>query len=109
VVVRQEAQHRIHRAQPLEQVKDQADHGLHLLIGIQGHLARGAAHETGRQRHGQLSPPGLGQPPRPHPLLDQVQLGLADRALQPQQEAVIVVGRVVYSVRIAQQSPRQGT
>ena len=109
VVVRQEAQHRIHRAQPLEQVEDQADHGLDLLIGIQGHLARGAAHETGRQRHGQLPPPGLGQPPRPHPLLDQVQLSLADRPLQPQQEAVIVVDRVVYSVRIAQQGPRQGT
>ena len=38
VVVSQETQHRIHRAQPFEQVQDQADHGLGLLIGIQGHL-----------------------------------------------------------------------
>ena len=63
VVVRQEAQHRIHRAQPLKQVKDQPDHGLDLLIGIQGHLRRGPPHEPGRQRHGQLPPAGLGQPP----------------------------------------------
>jgi hypothetical protein len=44
---------KIHRAQPIEQAEDQADHSLDLLIGIQGHLARGAAHETGRRRHGQ--------------------------------------------------------
>ncbi len=109
MVVSQEAQHRVDRAQPLEQVKDQADHRLDLLIRIQDHLTRGAAHETGGQRHGQLSPPRLGQPPRPHPLFNQVQLGLADRPLQPQQEPVIVVGRVVYPVRIGQQGPRQGT
>jgi hypothetical protein len=37
-----------------------------------------------------------------------VQLGLADRALQSQQQAVIVIGRVVDPVRIPQQGPRQG-
>src|SRR4051812_21828192 len=50
-----------------------------------------------------------GDPPGPHPLADQVQLGLADRALQAQQQPVVVFGRVIDPVQIAQQRPGQGT
>jgi hypothetical protein len=38
VIVSQETQHRIHRAQPVKQAEDQPDHRLDLLIGIQGRL-----------------------------------------------------------------------
>ena len=82
-VVREEAQHGADRAEPLEQVKDQPDHGAHLLVGIQHHLPAGTAHQPGRQRHRQLAAAGLGDPPGPHPLPDQVQLSLADGALEP--------------------------
>ncbi len=107
VVDREEGQHGAHRAQPLEQLKDQPDHGAHLLVRIQHHLAGGTAHQPGRQRHGQLTAPGLGDPPGPHPLLDQVQLSLADRALEPQQHPVVVLGRVIDAVWVAQQRSRQ--
>ena len=76
MVVGQRRKHCAHGAQLLEQLEDQADHAAHLLVGIQHHLARRAAGEPGRQRHRQLAAAGLGDPPRPHPLLDQVQLGL---------------------------------
>jgi hypothetical protein len=61
-VTGQEREHRAHRAQPLEQLEDQADHAAHLLVGIQHHLAGGAAGEPGRQRHRQLAAAGLGDP-----------------------------------------------
>src|SRR4051812_28652267 len=62
-------------------VEDQPDHGLDLLVRIEGHLTGGAADEPDRQRHRQLSAAGLGDPPGPHPLADQVQLGLLCRSL----------------------------
>jgi len=40
-------------------------------------------------------------------LLDDVQLGLADRALEPEHEPVVVVRRIVDAVEIAQQRPEQ--
>jgi hypothetical protein len=89
----------------LEQVEDQADHGLDLLVRVEHHLAARAAHEPDRQRDGQLPATGLGQAARGHPLADQVQLGLADRALQSQQQPIVVLGRVVDAVRIREQSP----
>ena len=103
MIIRQVTQDRVDRAQPLEQVEDQADHAAHLLVGIEHHLTGGAAHEPDRQRHRQLASPGLADPPGPHPLLDQVQFTFADRALKPQQHPVIVLGRVVNPVHVAQQ------
>ena len=82
-VARQESQHGAHRAEPLEQVEDQPDHAAHLLVRVQHHLAGGAAREPDRQRHRQLAAAGLGDPPGPHPLPDQVQFSLAEGALEP--------------------------
>ena len=73
----QEPQHRVHRAQLLEQAEHQPDDRLDLLIGIQGNLAGGPAGIPGRQRDRQLPAAGLGQPARSHPLPDQMQLDLA--------------------------------
>ena len=75
--------------------------------GIQHHLTGGTARQPGRQRHRQLAAAGLGDPPGPHPLLDQVQLSLADGALQAQQQPVVVPGRVIDAVQVAQQRPGQ--
>ena len=79
----------------------------HLLVRIQHHFTGQTAHQPGRQRHRQLAAAGLGDPPGPHPLLDQVQLSLADGALQAQQQPVVVLGRVIDAVQVAQQRPGQ--
>ena len=44
----------------------------------------------------------LSQPPRRHPLPDQMQLNLAHRALQPEQKAVVIPVRIVDPVRVGQ-------
>jgi hypothetical protein len=96
------------RAELDELGEDQPHHGLGLLVGVQRRLARGAAHIAGRQRDGQLPPPCLGLPAGQHPLLEQVQLGLAHRPLQPQQQPVVVVHRVVDAIGVGQQRTGQG-
>ena len=80
---------------------------LGLLVGIQDDLAGRAADIADRQRDRQLAALGLGQLARQHPLPDQVQLCLAHRPLQPQQQPVVVDPRVVDAVRIGEQHPRQ--
>ena len=87
--------------------KTRPDHAAHLLVRIQHHLPGGTAHQPGRQRHRQLAAAGLGDPPGPHPLPDQVQLSLADRALEAQQQPVVMLGRVIDAVQVAQQRPGQ--
>jgi hypothetical protein len=78
---------------------------LRLLVGIQDGLAGRAADVADRQRDGQLAALGLGEPARQHPLPDQVQLCLAHRPLQAQQQPVVVIGRVVDAVGIGEQHP----
>ena len=94
-VVHQESQYGADRAEPVEQVEDQPDHAAHLLVRVQHHLAGGAAREPDRQRDCQLAAAGLGDPPGPHPLPDQVQFSLAEGALEAQQQPVVVLGRVI--------------
>lgn len=67
VVAGEDAQHGADRAQPLEQVEDQADHGPDLLVRVQHHLTRRTAGKPARQRHRQLAAAGLGDRPGPHP------------------------------------------
>jgi hypothetical protein len=100
VVVDQPAQHPMQGAKLGELGEDQPHHGLDLLVRIQGCLARGAAHIADRQRDGQLPPPRLGLLAGQHPLLEQVQLGLAHRSLQPQQQPVVELHRVVDAVGV---------
>jgi hypothetical protein len=95
------------RAELGELRKDQPHHRLDLLVGVQGCLPRRSAHVAGRQRDGQLPPPRLGLLAGQHPLLEQVQLGLAHRPLQPKQQPVVVVHRVVDAVGVGQQRTRQ--
>jgi hypothetical protein len=96
------------RAQLGELRKHQPHDRLDLLVGVQGRLPRGAAHIADRQGNGQLPPPCLGLLAGQHPLFEQVQLGLAHRPLQPQQQPVVVVHRVVDAIGISQQRTGQG-
>ena len=102
LVLDQEPQHRVHGAQLLEQAEHQTDDCLDLPIGVQGNLAGGPTDIPGRQREHQFPAAGLGQPARGHPLLDQMQLDLRHRALQPEQEPVVVPVRIVDPVSIGQ-------
>jgi hypothetical protein len=103
----QEPQHRVHRAQLIEQPEHQPHDRLDLLIGIQGHLPGGPAGIPGRQRNRQLPAAGLSQPPRRHPLPDQMQLNLAHGPFQAQQQPVVVLIGIVDPVRVGQQRPGQ--
>ena len=76
---------------------------LHLLVGVERHVPRGPAHIADRHRHGQLPAPRLVELALVHPLLEQVQLGLAHGALEPQQQAVVVVRRIVEAVGVGEQ------
>lgn len=107
LVIRQETQHRVHGPQPVEQIEHQPDDRLDLLIGIERDQTIAPTHEPGRQRHRELSAPRLRDPARPHPLLDEMQLGFADGSLEPQQQPVVVLGRVIDPFRVAQQRTRE--
>lgn len=109
VVADEIAQHTVQRAEPLELREDQTDHGLHLLIRIKSDLPGRAPDIAAGQGEGQLAAAGLVQPPAPHPLLDQMQFGFAHRVLEPQQQPVVVLGRVVDPVGVRQHRTRQGT
>lgn len=108
VVVDEIAQHTVQRAEPLELREDQPDHGLHLLVRVEGHIPGRAADVTAGQGEGQLAAAGLVQAPAPHPLLDQVEFGLTHRALEPQQQPVVVLARVVDTVGVREHRTRQG-
>jgi len=103
----QVAQHRVEGPQPGEGAEDQADHVLGLLVRIQDDLPGRAADVPDRQRDCQLAALGLGQLARQHPLPDQVQLCLAHRPLQSQQQPVVVETRIIDAVWVGQQHPRQ--
>ena len=80
---------------------------LRLLVGIQDGLAGRAADIADRQRDRQLAALGLGEPARQHPLPDQVQLCLAHRSLQPQQQPVVIDPGVIDAVGIGEQHAGQ--
>jgi hypothetical protein len=83
VVPGQVAQDRVERAQLLELPEDQPHHLLDLFVRVERHLARWPPHVADRQRDRELPAPCLVQPALVHPLLQDVQLGLAHGALWP--------------------------
>ena len=103
------AHHPLDRADLGELREDQPHHGLDLLVRIKRRLAGGPACIAGRQRDGHLTAAGLVDPPGLHPLLDQVEFGRQHRPLQPQQQPVVVLDRVINAVEIGQQRTRQRT
>ncbi len=107
LMLHQVAQHCVEGAEPVEGVEDQAHDTTGLLIGVEHDLPGSAPRIADRQLDGQFAALGLGQPTRRHPLLDQVELCLAHRSLEPQQQPVVVERRVVHAVGIGQQAPGQ--
>lgn len=90
-----------------ELLENQRDRRLRLLVGIADHLARRPPDIAHRHRHAQFAARRLGPLARHHPLLEHVQFRLRQGPLQPQQQPIVVVGRIVNPVQIADQGAKQ--
>ena len=77
-------------------------------IPVEVDLTGGRAGIADRHLADQLTASGLVQGALPHPLAEQVQLGLGHRPLEPQQQAVVVLGRVIHAVLVGEQGLEQG-
>lgn len=106
VVVEQVAQQRMQGAQLAELVEDQAHDVLYLLVRVEAHLARGVADVADRQGKGQLAPARLVQLAVVQALLEDMWFGFRHRAFQPQQQAIVVLARIVDSIEIGNQRPK---
>jgi hypothetical protein len=104
----QVAQQPVQAGLAVELVEDQPDHGLDLLVGVQGQGAVGQFDGADGRVAEQLAAPRLVQLALIHPVLEGVQFGLAQGALQPQQKAVVEVGGVVQPVGVSQQDAQAG-
>src|SRR4051794_32053537 len=107
-VVDQVAHHAVDAAAALEDVEDEADGVADPLVGIERHLARGPLEVAARQVEAELAPPGLVPAPLLEPGAHDVQLGLAHRALEPEQQPVVVERRVVDAVAVGDQRAGEG-
>ena len=72
-------------------------------VGIEHDLAGRVGHQPDRQRHRQLAAARLGQDPALQAGADEVQLRLAHRALESEQQSVVEVGRVIEAVLVEDQ------
>ena len=99
----------IHRTQLLELVEQQPYDRLHLLIRVQSQLIPGHTNVSGDRMVQQFSPPGLVQSSLVQPSLQNVQFGFAHGSFQSQEQAVVVVRRIVQTILIGQQGAKQRT
>ena len=99
---------RARRAGAGEQGEHVPDGLLHTGIRVEHHLAGGVVDQPDRQAHPQFAAAGLGQLPADEAGPDEVQFGLAHGALQPEQQPVVEVGRVIQPVLVADQRGRHG-
>jgi len=83
------------RAEPPPQLKHTTDRVAHLLVCRQADPAVLVAVQTDRQAQLKLPAGGLVAKPTIKTGADQVQLGLGERALQPQQHPVVEVARAI--------------
>ena len=82
----------------LEGLENQTDGVLHLGVGIEADRSVGPVDQTHRWAHLQLAAPGLVELTTAHSRFEDVQLGLAHRAFEAEQEAIVEAGRIVDAV-----------
>ena len=102
-VAAQRQQHLPASAQFGEAAEHRRDRLHHRLVGSDHHRAVLVVVEPDRQRLPQLPSRGLVPQPGGQPGADQVQLGLAHRALQAEHQPVVEIGRVVDAVGVGDQ------
>jgi hypothetical protein len=98
----------MHRPPPIEQLEDQAEDALGLLAGVERDLAGRRLDVTGGDGDDQLPAAGLVELALVHPLLEDGEFRLVHHPGQPEQEAIEVLGRVVYPVGVGQQDAEPG-
>jgi len=99
---------RARRAGAGEQGEHVSDRLLHTGIRVKDHLAGRVVDKPDRQRHLQFAATGLGPLPADEAGPDEVQLGLAHGAFEPQQQPVVEVGRVIQPVLVTDQRRGHG-
>ncbi len=97
------------RTRAAKSAEKQTNHFLNLSIRIQPHLPVLIMHQADRQERPQFPPTRLVQQTAAQPRSQHVQLGLAHRPFQPQQQTVIEMLRIVQPVFIQDQRLRQRT
>jgi hypothetical protein len=103
------AHHLADRSQALKQIEHQADRGLCLLIRVKHNLARRAAQISHRHCLAEFTAPRLGFAPLQHAGFEDVQFCLRHRSFEPQQQTIIVVGRIIYPIGIGDQRIEKST
>jgi hypothetical protein len=102
-VPHQVAEHGVDQTEFVELVEDQPDDELNLLVRVQGDPVGGQLDVAGGNLGKQLTAAGLVQLRVIEPLLLEVQLGLAHRPFQPQQQPIVVQSQVIDAVLIGQE------
>ena len=92
----------------LEGFEHEADGALDLLVGIEHQLLVGADDISQRRRHRQLAAARLVELSADQARAQHVQLGFTHRPLEPEQQAVIEVGRIVEPVFVQNERLAQG-
>ena len=100
--------HRARRSVAATRRKQQRDRVAHLPIGIELHVVGGIVDEAHGEPDPQLPPAGFGEVASLQPRAQQVQLRLAHRALEPQQEPIVEVRRIVDAVFVEDQRIGEG-
>ncbi len=80
----------------------------YLLVGIEHDFAGGLFQIAGGHTHHEFSPPRFGQLSPVEALFYEVQFSFAHRAFEPQEQAIVVRSRIIYSVQISDQGAEQG-
>jgi hypothetical protein len=78
-----------------------------LLVRVQRHLAGEAPRIPHRHRLAEFAPPRLGTPAFQHPRLEDVQFRFRHRPLQPEQQPIIEVGRIIDPIDIGDKRVEQ--
>ena len=97
-----------HRAGAREGLEEQMHTLLDPLVGVEHHLPVGSVDEADRQRATQLAAPCLVEEAAPQTGSQHMQLRLAHRTLETQQQAVVEVGRIIDAVLIKDEGVREG-
>ena len=105
----QVTQHALDRPEPIEEIEDQTDHALDLLVGIEREGSREQLHVAAGGMIKHLTPFGFVEQALIHAAAQDVQLGFAHGPFQPEQQTIVVIGRIIQAVLIGQQSPEDGT
>jgi hypothetical protein len=107
VVLDQIAQHLADRSKAFEQREYLTDRPLRLLVWVQHDLARGTSQIPHRHRLAEFAPPCLGPPACQHPRLEDMQLRFRHRPLEPEQQPIVEITRVVDAVAIGDERIEQ--